>query len=329
MKAIEANNLTKAFGHLVAVDHISFEVGQGEIFGFLGVNGSGKTTTMMMLATALNPSSGTATVWGYDIVRQRSKVRESIGVIFQRPSLDVNLTGRENLDFHARMYHLDKETREGRISRALRLVGLEDRQNTLAKHYSGGMQRKLEIARGMLNYPKVLFLDEPTLGLDVQTRRLLWDYVSRLNKDFGTTILLNTHYIEEADHLCDTIAIVEGGRIIALDTPQSLRDSVGDSLLSIRLSHGSNGELVRLLGGISWMKAINKHEDWVELRVQDGAAKIPEIVRLAEKNDFTIYSISERKPTLEDAFLRYTGRAIREDEAYVEESEQTATDRRK
>jgi ABC-2 type transport system ATP-binding protein len=329
MRAIEVNNLTKAFGHLVAVDHISFEVGQGEIFGFLGVNGSGKTTTMMMLATALNPSSGTATVWGYDIIRQRSKVRESIGVVFQKPSLDVNLTGKENLDFHARMYHLDKKTREGRISRALNLVGLEDRQNTLAKHYSGGMQRKLEIARGMLNYPKVLFLDEPTLGLDVQTRRLVWDYVRKLKKDFGTTILLNTHYIEEADNLCDSIAIVEGGKIIALDSPQSLRDSVSDSLLSIRLSRGSNGELAKLFDGISWIKQISKRDDLLELRVQNGAEKIPDIVRLAEKNALAISSISERKPTLEDAFLRYTGRAIRGEEAYIEEGEQTTRDRRK
>jgi len=329
MKAIEVNNLTKAFGHLVAVDRISFGVGQGEIFGFLGVNGSGKTTTMMMLATALNPSSGTATVCGYDIIKQRSKVRESIGVVFQRPSLDVNLTGRENLDFHARMYHLDKKTREGRISRALNLVGLEDRQNTLAKHYSGGMQRKLEIARGMLNHPKVLFLDEPTLGLDVQTRRLLWDYVKNLNKDFGTTILLNTHYIEEADNLCDSIAIVEQGEIIALDTPQGLRDCVSDSLLSIRLSGGSNGELVKLFDRVSWIKKINQRDDWLELSVQNGGAKIPEIVRLAEKNDFAISAISEYKPTLEDAFLRYTGRAIREEEARVEESEQTRRGRRK
>ncbi|MFW6118119.1 MAG: ATP-binding cassette domain-containing protein [Chloroflexota bacterium] len=173
MKTIIVDNLTKMFGHLVAVDHISFEVEEGEVFGFLGANGAGKTSTVMMLATALNPSSGTATVCGYDIVRERDKVRESIGIVFEDLSLDINLTARENLDFHARLYHLPKKVRDERVSQALDLVGLKDRQNILVKYYSGGMQRRLEIARGMLNAPKVLFLDEPTLGLDVQTRRLL------------------------------------------------------------------------------------------------------------------------------------------------------------
>jgi len=319
MKAIEVDDLTKAFGHLVAVDRISFEVGQGEIFGFLGVNGSGKTTTMMMLATALNPSSGTATVCGYDIIKERNKVRESIGVVFQKLSLDVNLTGRENLDFHARMYHLGKETREGRISRALDLVGLENRQSVLVKHYSGGMQRKLEIARGMLNYPRVLFLDEPTLGLDVQARRLLWDYAKQLNREFGTSILLNTHYIEEADYLCDRMAILEEGKIVIIDTPEGLKDSIGGSLLSIKLSHGSNDDLSKLLSQVTWVKKISQRDGWLELSVENAGAKIPEIVRLAEKYDFVISSISEHKPTLEDTFLRYTGKAIREKESDIDE----------
>jgi len=323
MKAIEVNNLTKAFGHLVAVDHISFEIEQGEIFGFLGVNGSGKTTTMMMLATALNPSSGTATVCGYDISKERNKVRESIGVVFQRQSLDVNLTGRENLDFHARMYHLGKETREGRISRALDLVGLKNRQSVLVKHYSGGMQRKLEIARGMLNYPKVLFLDEPTLGLDVQTRRLLWDYAKQLNREFGTSILLNTHHIEEADYLCDRMAILEEGKILVIDTPEGLKDSIGGSLLSIKLSQGSNDDLSKLLSQVTWVNKISQRDGWLELSVENGGAKIPEIVRLAEKYDFVISSISEHKATLEDTFLRYTGKAIREKEGDINELSKT------
>jgi ABC-2 type transport system ATP-binding protein len=208
MNAIIADNLTKMFGHLVAVDHISFEVEEGEIFGFLGANGAGKTSTIMMLATALNPSSGTATVCGYDIIRERDKVRESIGIVFEDLSLDVNLTARENLDFHATLYHLPKKLRDERISQALDLVELKDRQNIFVKHYSGGMQLRLEIARGMLNSPKVLFLDEPTLGLDVQTRRLLWDYAKRLNEEEGITILLNTHYVEEADYLCNRIAVL-------------------------------------------------------------------------------------------------------------------------
>ncbi len=323
MKAIEVNNLTKAFGHLVAVDRISFEVEQGEIFGFLGVNGSGKTTTMMMLATALNPSSGTATVCGYDIIKERNKVRESIGVVFQRLSLDVNLTGRENLDFHARMYHLGKETRQERISQALDLVGLKNRQDMLVKHYSGGMQRKLEIARGMLNYPRVLFLDEPTLGLDVQTRRLLWDYAKQLNREFGTSILLNTHYIEEADYLCDRMAILEEGKIVIIDTPEGLKDSIGDSLLSVKLSQGSNDDLSKLLSQVTWVKKISQRDGWLELSMKSRGTKIPEVVRLAQEHNFVISSISEHKPTLEDTFLRYTGKAIREKEGDINELRKT------
>jgi len=270
MKAIVADNLTKMFGHLVAVDHISFEVGEGEIFGFLGANGAGKTTTVMMLATALNPNSGTATVYGYDIVRERDKVRESIGIVFEELSLDIDLTGKENLDFHARLYHLPKKVRDEGISQALDLVGLKDKQNILVKYYSGGMQRRLEIARGMLNSPKVLFLDEPTLGLDVQTRRLLWDYAKRLNKEVGTAILLNTHYVEEADYLCDRVAVLEHGKIAVVDTPKALKESLGSSVLSIKFPQGASAnEFVSLLNGMSWVKKVTQHDAQLELSVGD------------------------------------------------------------
>jgi len=310
MKAIKVDNLTKAFGRVVAVDNISLEVEEGEIFGFLGPNGAGKTTTMMMLATALNPTSGTAAVCGYDIRKQRGKVRESIGVVFQELSLDIDLTGKENLDFHARMYHLDRKTREDRASQALGLVGLKNKQDTLVKKYSGGMQRRLEIARGMLNRPKVLFLDEPTLGLDVQTRRLLWDYAKKLNREFGTSILLNTHYVEEADYLCDRIAIMNQGRIALIDTPAGLKDSIGDSSLSIRLSQGSPSEMAELLGALSWIKNISQHDGWLELSIGSKEARIPEVVRLARSYGFIISSISQHKPSLEDVFLHYAGRVL-------------------
>jgi len=315
MKAIRADNLTKMFGRLVAVDHISFEVEEGEIFGFLGANGAGKTSTIMMLATALNPSSGIATVSGYDIIRERDKVRESIGIVFEELSLDINLTAKENLDFHARLYHLPRKLRDERISQALDLVGLKDRQNILVKYYSGGMQRRLEIARGMLNAPKVLFLDEPTLGLDVQTRRLLWDYAKRLNKEEGTTILLNTHYVEEADYLCNRVAILEHGRIAVVDTPKTLKDSLGSSVLFIRFPQGVvANEFAGLLNGMSWVKNIHQHDAQLELSVGNEGMKIPEVVRLARKNGFVISSIGEHKPSLEDVFLHYVGKKLPDDE---------------
>ena len=315
MKAIVADNLTKMFGHLVAVDHISFEVGEGEIFGFLGANGAGKTTTVMMLATALNPNSGTATVYGYDIVRERDKVRESIGIVFEELSLDIDLTGKENLDFHARLYHLPKKVRDEGISQALDLVGLKDKQNILVKYYSGGMQRRLEIARGMLNSPKVLFLDEPTLGLDVQTRRLLWDYAKRLNKEVGTAILLNTHYVEEADYLCDRVAVLEHGKIAVVDTPKALKESLGSSVLSIKFPQGASAnEFVSLLNGMSWVKKVTQHDAQLELSVGDKGMKIPEVVRLARQHGLVISSIAEHKPSLEDVFLHYVGKKFPDEE---------------
>jgi ABC-2 type transport system ATP-binding protein len=311
MKAIVANNLTKSFGNLVAVDHISFEVDEGEIFGFLGANGAGKTTTIMMLATALNPNSGTATVCGYDIVRERDKVRESIGIVFEELSLDIDLTGKENLDFHARLYNLPKKVRGEGISQALDLVGLKDKQNILVKYYSGGMQRRLEIARGMLNSPKVLFLDEPTLGLDVQTRRLLWDYTKRLNKEAGTAIFLNTHYIEEADYLCSRVAILEHGKIAVMGTPKALEDSLGSSVLSIRFPQGASAnEFAGLLNGMNWGKKVTQHDAQLELSLGDNGMKIPDVVRLARQHGLVISSIAEHKPSLEDVFLHYVGKKL-------------------
>jgi len=312
MKAIITDNLTKIFGHLVAVDHISFEIEEGEIFGFLGANGAGKTSTVMMLATALNPSSGTAKVCGYDISKQRDRVRECIGIVFQELSLDIYLTGRENMDFHARLYHLPKNVSDEKISQAMHLVRLKDKQNILVKNYSGGMQRRLEIARGMLSSPKVLFLDEPTLGLDVQTRRLLWDYVMRLNKESGTTILLNTHYIEEADYLCHRIAILEHGKIVVVDTPKALKDSLGGSMLSIKLSHEAPvNEFAALLTGMNWVKKIGQHDSNLEVSTGNGGMKIPEIVRLARNHGFIISSIAEHKPSLEDVFLHHVGKKLK------------------
>jgi ABC-2 type transport system ATP-binding protein len=315
MKAIVADNLTKMFGQIIAVDHVSFEIEEGEVFGFLGANGAGKTSTVMMLATALNPSSGMATVCGYDIITERDKVRESIGIVFEDLSLDINLTARENLDFHATLYHLPRKTTDEQVSQALDLVGLKEKQNTFVKYYSGGMQRRLEIARGMLNSPQVLFLDEPTLGLDVQTRRLLWDYAKKLNEESGTTILLNTHYVEEADYLCDRVAILEHGKIVVVDTPKALKDSLGSSVLSIKFPQGDLArEFASLLNGMCWVKKIHQHDAQLELSVGDKGMKIPEVVRLARQHGFVISAIGEHKPSLEDVFLHHVGEKLGNEE---------------
>ena len=314
MKAIEVKNLTRTFGHVVAVDHISFEVEEGEIFGFLGANGAGKTTTIMMLTTALNPTSGNATVCGHDIVKDRNELRKYMAVVFEELSLDTDLTARENLDFHARMYHIPRRVREERVSRALELVGLKGKQNMLVKHYSGGMQRRLEIARAMVNQPRILFLDEPTLGLDVQTRRMLWDYARKLNRESGTTVLLTTHYVEEADYLCDRLAILEQGKILVTDTPEGLKSSLGDSLLSVKLLQGADG-LAKLLREVKWVKEVNQRDGWLDLSVESGETKIPEVARLAKEHGFAISSVSQHKPSLEDAFLHYAAKKL-EDKTY-------------
>jgi ABC-2 type transport system ATP-binding protein len=312
--AIETKTLTREFDGLVAVDHISLNVAEGEIFGFLGPNGAGKTTAIKMLCTILNPTSGSARVCGYDIVRQRDEVRECIGIVFQDPAIDTFLTGKENLDFHARMYHMDKKTREKRIAEVLGLLDLDGRENIRIEHCSGGIQRRFEVARGFLNHPTVLFLDEPTLGLDVQTRRSLWDYIKLLNEQEGTTIILTTHYIEEADYLCHRAAIIDEGKIVAMDTPEQLKQVVGLNVLSLQIDKQDNGRLVDLLRQMAWIKKVKARDGSLELSIDGGEERIPELIDFADNHQCVISSIELYKPSLEDAFLYYTGKTIREEE---------------
>lgn len=311
--AIEIEALTKDFNGLIAVDHISLNVEEGEIFGFLGPNGAGKTTAIKMLCTILNPTSGSARVCGYDVVQQRNEVRECIGIVFQDPTIDTFLTGKENLDFHARMYHIDKRTREQRIAEVLGLLDLQGKENTQIQHCSGGIQRRFEVARGFLNHPKVLFLDEPTLGLDVQTRRSLWDYIKMLNEEEGTTMILTTHYIEEADYLCHRAAIIDAGKIVAMDTPEKLKQAVGLNLISLQVAYDDDS-LVDLLKQIAWIKRVEARDSSLELSIDGGEEKIPELIDFTDNHNFVISSIELHKPSLEDAFLHYTGKTIREEE---------------
>ncbi|MFW6105498.1 MAG: ATP-binding cassette domain-containing protein, partial [Chloroflexota bacterium] len=290
---IEIANLTKEFDGLVAVDHIALNVGEGEIFGFLGPNGAGKTTAVKMLCTILNPTSGSGTVCGYDIVRQRDKVRECIGIVFQDRAIDTFLTGKENLDFHARMYHLDRKTRQERVAEVLDLMDLRGRENMRISECSGGTQRRFEVARGFLNHPKVLFLDEPTLGLDVQARRNLWDYIKLLNEQEGIIIILTTHYMEEADYLCHRVAIIDRGRIVAMDTPEKLKLAVGLNLISLQLAQDRSGSLacqrtcsasrlVDSLKQLSWIKKIEARDGSLELSIDGGEERIPELIDFAD-----------------------------------------------
>ena len=312
MKAIKTRDLTKNFGDLVAVDRVSLEISQGELFGLLGPNGAGKTTLAKMLSTLLRPTSGYAEVWGNDVTSKKDEVRRCIGFVFQDPSIDDKLTGRENLDFHARMYGMKRELRERRIDEVLDLVDLTEKANIQLEAYSGGMQRRLEIARGLMHRPKVLFLDEPTLGLDVQTRRHIWDYIKTLNRNEGVTVLLMTHYMEEADYLCNRIAIIDKGRIIALDTPQNLKGLVGTDVISIETDRDQG--LGSLLQNFGWIEWITEEDRVMNLGVKDGRARIPEIVVAAYQAGITIKSISLHEPDLEDVFLKFTGRKIREEE---------------
>ncbi|HIH69491.1 ATP-binding cassette domain-containing protein [Methermicoccus shengliensis] len=312
MYAIKVEGLTKQFNNFVAVDHISFSVKSGEIFGLLGPNGAGKTTTINMLSTLLNPSSGYAEVAGFDITTNRDDVRRNIGIVFQEPALDDKLTGRENLEFHAMMYGLDKEERRKRIENALELVELTDKADILVENYSGGMKRRLEIARGLIHEPKVLFLDEPTLGLDAQTRRHIWEYIRELNKKSGVTLILTTHYMEEADYLCDRIAIIDHGKIIAMDTPQRLKDVLGGDVISVEVEADID-KLMDHLRGLSWIKAMKRHDEVLDLTVEKGEKRIPELISTAQKVGVSIASINLHEPSLEDVFIHFTGKNIRDE----------------
>ena len=306
---IEVEGLAKNFNGLVAVDSVSFDVKAGEIFGFLGPNGAGKTTTINMLCTLLKPTSGSATVHGFDIMAQKNEVRESIGLVFQDPSLDDKLTGRENLDFHMVVYRVPRDVREKRAVEVLDMVGLTDRADHYVETYSGGMKRRLEIARGLLHYPAVLFLDEPTIGLDPQTRNYIWDYIEDLKKREGITIFLTTHYMEEAEH-CDRIAIIDLGKIIALDTPEELKSMVGGDIIKLVTVDDEKAE-EELKSKYPDIEMI-PDPDCFCFEVEKGEEFVPGLLR-----DFAveILSINVHRPTLDDVFLKMTGKEIRDEGA--------------
>jgi ABC-2 type transport system ATP-binding protein len=306
MAAIEVSGLIKDFGSLRAVDGISFAVEEGEIFGFLGPNGAGKSTTINILCTLMRPTSGRVRVNGYDCLREPEAVRSSIGLVFQDPTLDNELTAWENLKFHCYLYHMERKLMRERIAQMLELVGLSDRSRELVKWYSGGMKRRLEIARGLLHHPRVLFLDEPTLGLDPQTRDTIWNFVRQLRAQEGLTIFMTTHYMEEAEY-CDHLAIIDRGRLVARGSPETLKQMVKGDRVLLR---GADPEGLRRRIQAHFGLEAKGGDGGLYLEVDCGEEFIP---RLWERLGAEISFVSVSKPSLNDVFLRLVGREIREE----------------
>ena len=305
MPIIETKNLRKEYDRLIALDNLNLQVNEGEIFGLLGPNGAGKTTTLMTLTTLIKPTSGTAKVNSYDIVKNPSMVRKSIGIVFQDPSSDDILTGYENLKLHGMLYGMPVDLREERIKEVLNLVDLTDRKDERVKKYSGGMRRRLEIARGLMHRPKVLFLDEPTLGLDPQSRENIWKYIENLSGHGEMSIIITTHYMEEADRLCSRLAIIDHGKIVALDSPSNLKKIIGGEVVVLKI----NNPIEDVFKNHNFIKNIEIKNDQVYLTVLNAGANLQQILQVAGK----VESVEIHSPTLNDVFLHFTGREIRED----------------
>ena len=306
--AIEVENLVKTYGEVEAVRGVSFTVAPGEVFGFLGPNGAGKSTTINMLCTLARPTSGTARVGGFDVVRRRDDVRRHIGLVFQDPTLDGRLTATQNLRLHADLYDIDPGVVPARMDQMLAMVDLADRRDQPVMTFSGGMKRRLEIARGLMHSPRVLFLDEPTIGLDPQTRTAIWDYIRALQESEGTTIFMTTHYMEEAE-LCDRIAIMDRGEIVVLDTPEALKASVAADRVAVA-TDDDDAALAALRDRFGIEAAVA--EGALTFHVASGEAFVP---RLFAELGVGITSVAVSRPTLDDVFMRYTGSTIRDAEA--------------
>jgi len=306
MAIIETHALTKTYGRIPAVRGIDLSIEKGEIFGLLGPNGAGKTTTIGMLCTIVRPSSGSASIAGHDVLKEPAEVRRNVGIVFQDPTLDTILTGRENLELHALLYGVPSVVRGERIKELLELVDLKDRAKDITRTYSGGMRRRLELARGLLHRPAVLFLDEPTLGLDPQTRARIWDYIRKMAQKEQTTIVLTTHYMEEAEQICDRVGIIDHGRIIALGTPEDLKESMGGYMVILRMKEAPL-DRIRALPYVSEAKM---NDDMVEITMKEAHLHLPDLL----SNIRNVECVETRAPTLNDVFIKLTGRDIREEE---------------
>ncbi len=315
MYTIEVNSLTKKFGDFKAVDNISFQVEEGEIFGFLGPNGAGKSTTMMILTTLLKPTSGYALVGGHNVVSEAKKVRKKIGYVQQEISVDEFLTGRENLYLHARINQVPNNQISSRIDEVIELVELTEKQDKAALTYSGGMRKRLDIANGLLSRPSVLFLDEPTVGLDIQTRRKIWEYIRKIRQDFSMTIFVTTHYMEEADNLCDRIGIIDFGKIQIIDKPKSMKSAIGNEIITFSLVDGKANQdaLINQISKIEFVKEVKNKQDLIKVLSTKSNEVIPKIFQESMNLGINISSLSLKQPTLDDVFISYTGHELRDE----------------
>jgi ABC-2 type transport system ATP-binding protein len=312
-EVIKTENLTKVFNkHLTAVDHVSFAVKQGEIFGFLGPNGAGKTTTINMLITILKPTEGKASVLGFDVARQNNDVRNVIGVVPQEYTADEDLTGLENILLCSDLYGIPRRVAKERAAELLKLVELTDFKDKKVQTYSGGMRRRLELACGLINRPKVLFLDEPTLGLDVQTRTATWDYIRKLKKEFGMTLFMTTHYLEEADALCDRVAIIDHGKIVIAGSPEELKQGLGGDLITLAIKESD--DVSGLIQKVEHVKDVRKEDGAYRVKAEYGEITTPFIIEALRKKGYSVTRLSLTEPTLNEVYLEYTGRSMRDTE---------------
>lgn len=312
-EVITTQGLTKVFNkHLTAVDHVNFSVKHGEIFGFLGPNGAGKTTTINMLTTILKPTEGKASVLGFDISKQDYEVRNVIGVVPQEYTADEDLKGIENVILCADLYGIPRKIAKERAEELLKLVELTDFQDKKVQTYSGGMRRRLELACGLINRPRVLFLDEPTLGLDVQTRTATWNYIRRLKQEFGMTLFMTTHYLEEADALCDRIAIIDHGKIVVTGQPEELKRALGGDMITLAIKESE--DVTRLIQNVEHVKEVKKENGGYRIKAESGEVTTPMIIEELRKNGYTVTRLSLTEPTLNEVYLDYTGRSMRDTE---------------
>jgi ABC-2 type transport system ATP-binding protein len=311
---IKVEHLSKSFGNLKAVDDISFEVKEGEIFGFLGPNGAGKTTTINMLTTLLKPTLGNAIVAGYDLIKDANEVRRNVGVVPQEYTSDEEMTGYQNIILCADLYGIPRSDSKPHALELLALVELEKASERKVSTYSGGMRRRLELASGLINYPKLLFLDEPTLGLDVQTRTAVWKYIKTLKEEYGMTLFMTTHYLEEADSLCDRIAIIDHGHLIKIGTPNELKESIGGDVIVLGLKE-VEPDLSNDIAQIPFVKEVKKTGNTYRIKADHGEDASPQIMDLVRSKGMHVTNISLTKPTLDEAYLELTGRTLREEEA--------------